>query len=77
MSNQKNLDPQNAEMTEALEQLIDASKNIADVLMCAYRTMQREMLDRGAPRVLADEAALEHARRLLGQMMGQGGEVSE
>lgn len=66
------MDPQTAEMTKALEGLIEASKNTADVLMCAYRTMQREMLDRGAPRVLADEAALEHARRLLGQMMGKG-----
>ena len=77
MSNEQNLDPSSAEMTEILDQLIEASKNIADILMCAYRTIQREMLERGAPQVLADDAALVHTRRFLIQMMNPGGDTDE
>lgn len=77
MSNEQNLDPSSAEMTEILDQLIEASKNVADILMCAYRTIQREMLERGAPQVLADDAALVHTRRFLIQMMNPGGDTDE
>ena len=77
MSNEKNLDPGSDEMTEILDQLIEASKNIADMLMCAYRTIQREMLERGAPQELADDAALVHTRRFLDQMMNPGGATNE
>ena len=77
MTNEQNLDPSSAEMTEILDQLIEASKNIADMLMCAYRTIQREMLERGAPQVLADDAALVHPRRFLIQMMNPVGDTDE
>lgn len=61
----------NAEMTKALDELIEAAKRTADVLMCAYNTVKLEMLERGAPRELADEAAMAQTSRLLREMMGQ------
>lgn len=76
-ANEKNFDPSSEEMTEVLDGLIAAAKNIADVLMCAYRTIQREMLERGAPQELADDAALLHTRRFLDQMMNPGGATNE
>lgn len=77
MSNEKKPGLSNAEMTEVLDGLVEAAKNIADVLMCAYRTVEREMLERGAPQELADDAALLHTRRFLGQMMNQEGSTNE
>ena len=61
----------NEELTQALNEIIDASKQVAEFVMCAYRSMYKEMLDAGAPHVLAEEAAVEHARRVI-QSMRQG-----
>lgn len=55
----------NEEMTRTLNEIVDNAKNIAEFIMCGYRAMHKEMIDAGAPRPLADEAAYAHAQRLI------------
>ena len=59
----------NDEMTAKFNEIIDNTKNLAELLIAAYNTMRKEMLDHGAPRELAEDAAETHVRTILKEML--------
>lgn len=59
----------NDEMTAKFNEIIDNTKNLAELLMAAYNSMRKEMLDHGAPRELAEDAAETHVRTILKEML--------
>lgn len=69
----QNTRPQSVEPNNigVFDTIINATRQTADLLACAYNTMRKEMLDAGMPRDLAEDAAAAHTRKIIADMFNR------
>lgn len=54
---------------EVFNNVMAGTRQLSDLLACAFHTMRKEMIDAGAPHDLALDAAKAHVRKILADMV--------
>lgn len=57
---------------EVFNSVMNATRQLSDLLACAFHTMRKEMIDAGTPHDLALDAAKAHVRKILADMVHPG-----